>query len=518
MVIRVPVGTVVREVRWEIEGEAEKEREEREALEWAWDASKVRLAEAERREKRWDAWKKKKEVLIKEGEDYDVFDEHDPVPVEEHKQAALERIRKTLFVTYPLTDLASHPSFLFSEHQLLSKLLSRQAANSGKKTRRRRTRVLDEEDIPLYLDLTKPTPASDPILLLSGGPPGLGNPSFQSASDRSPKYATRGGDGEMMRLELEVKAGGEVGLVGMPNAGKRFVSSPSLLAEIQLTTSARSTILRALTSSTPRVAAYPFTTLNPHHGTCVLYSDSTFSGPRTGTSISDTLTTPESFSATSHPSSREDRRRLLDAPSTPRTEIMRFTITDNPGLVPLSSLNVGLGHAFLRHIERCAALVYVVDLSAADPVGALDSVRKELREYARMKGLQGELEGRVRGVVANKADLFGPASGKEVGMEEDPSMRSSAEEGQRKLAELEKYVREMEANEVEEGIRSEEDKVWIVPTSAKERQNVAALVQKLATTVRSERERTLTRIAEEERLVEEEKEQALDMLAAARSR
>ena len=141
-----------------------------------------------------------------------------------------------------------------------------------------------------------------------------------------------------------------------------------------------------------------------------------------------------------------------------------------------------------------------------------------LREYARMKGLQGELEGRVRGVVANKADLFGPASGKEVGMEEDPSMRSSAEEGQRKLAELEKYVREMEANEVEEGIRSEEDKVWIVPTSAKERQNVAALVQKLATTVRSERERTLTRIAEEERLVEEEKEQALDMLAAARSR
>ena len=76
----------------------------------------------------------------------------------------------------------------------------------------------------------------------------------------------------------------------------------------------------------------------------------------------------------------------------------------------------------------------------------------------------------------------------------------------------------MEANEVEEGIRSEEDKVWIVPTSAKERQNVAALVQKLATTVRSERERTLTRIAEEERLVEEEKEQALDMLAAARSR
>lgn len=294
---------------------------------------------------------------------------------------------------------------------------------------------------------------------------------------------------------------------------------PSLLGRVLLTFRERSTILRALTSSTPRVAAYPFTTLNPHHGTCVLYSDSTFSGPRTGTSISDTVTTPETFSATSQPTSREDRRRLLDPTRSPRTEIMRFTITDNPGLVPLSSLNVGLGHAFLRHIERCAALVYVVDLSAADPVGALDSVRKELREYARMKGLQGELEGRVRGVIANKADLFGPPPGEEeVGLEEDSSVRSSAEEGQKKLAELEKYVREMEANEVEEGIRSEDDKVWVVPTSAKERQNVAALVQKLAGTVRSERERTLAKIAEEERLAEEEREQAMDRLAAARMR
>lgn len=223
MVIRVPVGTVVREVRWEIEGEVEKERNEREEMEWAWDASKVRLAEAERREKSWDIWKKKKDTAIKEGGEYEPFDELDPVDVPEHKQQALERIRRTLFVTYPMTDLASHPSFLYSEHQLLSKLLSRQAANKGKKTRRRRAKPIDEDDSPLYLDLTKPTPASDPILLLSGGQPGLGNPSFQLASDRSPKYATRGGDGESMRLELELKAGGEVGLVGMPNAGKRYV-------------------------------------------------------------------------------------------------------------------------------------------------------------------------------------------------------------------------------------------------------------------------------------------------------
>lgn len=220
MVIRVPVGTVVKEVRWEIPSEIEREATEREELEWAWDASKIRLAEAERRDRRWTAWKKKKEIAEKEGEIWEPFEELDEVVVEEHKQQALERVRKQLFVMYPLADLASHPSFLYSEHQLLSKLLSRQAATSGKKTRRRKTRIVTEEE-SLFLDLTKPTPLSDPILLLSGGQPGLGNPTFQTADDRSPKYATKGGDGESMRLELEVKAGGEVGLVGMPNAGKR---------------------------------------------------------------------------------------------------------------------------------------------------------------------------------------------------------------------------------------------------------------------------------------------------------
>ncbi|KPV75395.1 uncharacterized protein RHOBADRAFT_8178, partial [Rhodotorula graminis WP1] len=185
-------------------------------------------------------------------------------------------------------------------------------------------------------------------LLVAGGQPGLGNPSFLTHEDRSPKYATRGGDGEMMRLELEVKSTGEVGLVGLPNAGK-------------------STLLRALTSSTPRVASYAFTTLNPHHGTCI----------------------------------------LPDAPVEDRSEVLRFTLTDNPGLVASASLNVGLGHAFLRHIERCAALVYVVDLSSADPLEAVRALRTELAEYARIKGLpRGELEARVKGVVANKADLF----------------------------------------------------------------------------------------------------------------
>lgn len=225
VIIRVPVGTVVKEVRWEIEGEAEKDRAEREEMGWAWDASKVRLAEAEHRERRWDAWKKRKDAAAKTGEITEVYQELEEAFVEEHKQAALEKMRRSLFIMYPQTELASHPSFLYSEHQLLSRLLQRQAATSPRKTRRRRSQISEEDDEPLHLDLAAPTPIATPILLLPGGTGGLGNPSFQSTGDRSPKYATRGAEGETLRLELEVKAGGEVGLVGMPNAGKRYAKS-----------------------------------------------------------------------------------------------------------------------------------------------------------------------------------------------------------------------------------------------------------------------------------------------------
>jgi GTP-binding protein len=517
MIIRVPVGTVVREVRWEVEGEVEKEQEERLGMTWAWEASKVRLGEAEKREKRWDGWKRAKDLAAKEGreENDEPFRELEEIDVGKHKQEALERWRKELFVTYPLTDLASHPSFLASEHNLLSKLLSRASAHPGKKTRRRKSPLPSEDNPPLLLDLVQPTPIADPILLLSGGTPGLGNPSFQTTEDRSPKYATRGGEGDTMRLELEVKSGGEVGLVGAPNAGKSYVPSHPTPFHLTLTPYIR-TILRALTSSTPRVAAYPFTTLNPHHGTCVLYSDSTFSGPRTSSPISNTSSIPETFSATSsHPNRLERRATLLPAPVR-KEEVLRFTITDNPGLVPLSSLNVGLGHAFLRHVERCSALVYVVDLSAVDPVGALESVRKELREYGRMKGLGNEgeergLEGRVKGVVANKADLFGEFVGREGEEEEDVDgvSRKSREEGERKLGELISYVREMERSEIEEGKRGEgeEEGIWVVPLSAKKRENVGALVKKLESTVRAERRRTIERIEREEQEAREDEEE-----------
>lgn len=189
---------------------------------------------------------------------------------------------------------------------------------------------------------------------------------------------------------------------------------------------------------------------------------------------------------------------------------MRFTITDNPGLVPKSSLNVGLGHAFLRHIERCSALVYVVDMSAADPIGALDSVRHELYEYGRIKELpDGMLEGRVRGVVANKADRFGVPEDEDDEEEFEAGAKGSAEDGRDKLAKLMWHVKTIGEKEVAQGIRREEDQIWVVPTSAKKRENVSALVQKLAGTIKTERERETARLLEEKRLMEEENEAAL---------
>lgn len=232
VILRVPVGTVVREVRLEEGDEVDRERAERQEMEWAWEASKVRLAEAEKRVKRWDKWKEEKEKIEKAGEHAEPFEELELADVGEHRQAALERIRKELFIMYPQADLSSHPSFLQAEQQLLSKLLSREAVIPGRKIRRRRKRTNGEEDLPLFLDLTKPTPPGEPILILSGGLPGLGNPSFHTAEDRSPKFAMKGGDGDMIRLELELKAGGEVGLVGLPNAGKRFVLA-SLAGQIR---------------------------------------------------------------------------------------------------------------------------------------------------------------------------------------------------------------------------------------------------------------------------------------------
>lgn len=239
VVIRVPVGTIVREVdeRSSLKSQEQEELEERERkeLEWAWQVNKVRLHEAEKRDKRWTEWKKLKTSQDKFGLKPNELEVEPWFEVEEQefdqdKLEALNQFRKKMFTMYPQAELTGHPSFLKTEHYLLSKILSREVELPGiKKPRRRRhqqhrrTRSgqVEEEEPLLYLDLTEPTPIDQPILLVSGGQPGLGNPSFLTHEDRSPKYATKGGAGETMRLTLEVKSNGEVGLVGLPNAGKR---------------------------------------------------------------------------------------------------------------------------------------------------------------------------------------------------------------------------------------------------------------------------------------------------------
>ncbi|KAJ2875907.1 GTPase of the mitochondrial inner membrane that associates with the large ribosomal subunit, partial [Coemansia asiatica] len=168
-------------------------------------------------------------------------------------------------------------------------------------------------------------------LVAGGGLGGLGNPHFNAPGDRQPHYALRGLAGFARTLDLELKTIADVGLVGMPNAGK-------------------STFLRSVSNAHPQVAPYPFTTLNPYIGT-VDFADS-----------------------------------------------WQLTIADIPGLVPGAHRNVGLGHSFLRHVERSRLLVFIVDVASPAPWADYQALRHELELYSP------ELVTRPSVVVANKAD------------------------------------------------------------------------------------------------------------------
>ncbi|KAJ2776029.1 GTPase of the mitochondrial inner membrane that associates with the large ribosomal subunit [Coemansia javaensis] len=181
---------------------------------------------------------------------------------------------------------------------------------------------------PLSADLAE---HGQRVLVAQGGLGGPGNPHFVSPTERQPHYALRGLPGEARELELELKTIADVGLVGMPNAGK-------------------STLLRAVSNAHPAVAPYPFTTLNPYIGTV------------------------------------------------PFRDTFQMTVADIPGLVPGAHRNVGLGHAFLRHVVRSRVLVYVVDLAREAPWADLAALQRELDLY------HAGLARRPALVLANKAD------------------------------------------------------------------------------------------------------------------
>lgn len=217
--------------------------------------------------------------------------------------------------------------------------------------------------------------SSAPLLLASGGVGGMGNAFFLSSSNKSPKLATKGAAGQKATVNLEWKFKGDVGLIGLPNAGK-------------------STFLKSVceTGEDVRVGSYAFTTLTPNVGV-VRLSQEGLLGVRSQASIEES-----------------DQKKLIASgeeavEQTTRAkqgeEVTRFTLQDLPGLVEGASCNRGLGHSFLKHVERCLGLYYVVDVRF-QPWEDLTLVHDELESY------QEGLSSKVRGVIANKCDLLNP--------------------------------------------------------------------------------------------------------------
>ena len=175
------------------------------------------------------------------------------------------------------------------------------------------TAVLDGESGALIADLVA---VGQEAMVGRGGRGGLGNTHFATATHQAPKHAQRGEPGEERTVRLELRLIADVGLVGLPNAGK-------------------STLLAALTAARPKIASYPFTTLEPNLGVMDL--------------------------------GMEDGRRP--------------TIADVPGLIEGASDGAGLGHAFLRHVERTRILLHIVDGAARDPQWDHDVIRDELEAH-----------------------------------------------------------------------------------------------------------------------------------------
>jgi GTPase len=193
------------------------------------------------------------------------------------------------------------------------------------------TQILAEDGETLIADLTEP---GQRIVLAKGGDGGFGNARFKTSTNRAPRRADPGWPGEERWIWLKLKLLADAGLTGLPNAGK-------------------STFLAAVSRARPKIADYPFTTLEPKLGTVVMDDTS-------------------------------------------------FVIADIPGLIEGASEGVGLGDRFLGHIERCATLIHLVDGTAEAPEEAYRIVRDELAAYGHGLAEKPEI------LCLNKCDALTP--------------------------------------------------------------------------------------------------------------
>ncbi|PUE32145.1 GTPase ObgE [Limnohabitans sp. Jir61] len=195
------------------------------------------------------------------------------------------------------------------------------------------TIITDVETGDVLFELLTP---GEVITIAKGGDGGFGNMRFKSAINRAPRQKTPGWPGEKRELKLELKVLADVGLLGMPNAGK-------------------STLISAISNARPKIADYPFTTLHPNLGVVRVAAEQS------------------------------------------------FVVADVPGLIEGASDGAGLGHQFLRHLQRTRLLLHLVDIApfdeGVDPVAQAKAIVNELKKYDKA------LYDKPRWIVLNKLDM-----------------------------------------------------------------------------------------------------------------
>jgi GTP-binding protein len=191
------------------------------------------------------------------------------------------------------------------------------------------TEVLEEDRETVIADLAK---AGARARIAKGGNGGFGNAYFKSSTNRSPRHANPGQEGEERWIWLRLKLIADAGIIGLPNAGK-------------------STLLSVVSAARPKIADYPFTTLHPQLGVVKSDGDS-------------------------------------------------FVLADIPGLIEGAHEGAGLGTRFLGHIERCAVLLHLIDVTGDDPAAAYRTVRAELKAYSAVLARKPEV------IAFNKADAL----------------------------------------------------------------------------------------------------------------